>query len=129
MPRGASSPLFYLRHFFAWFLTLVPRSLLLNRTETLAAQAVADGESSVALYHGVASGGYGLLVALKKKEIGLGPIERCHSVPRCGVKKKGSIEDRESSVALGHRVALKKKKLNDRSRPERAVSLCATGWR
>ena len=66
---------------------------------------------------------------VKKKEIGLGPIERCHSVPRCGVKKKGSIEDRESSVALGHRVALKKKKLNDRSRPERAVSLCATGWR
>ena len=32
-------PLFYLRHFFARSLTLVPRSLLLNRTETLAAQA------------------------------------------------------------------------------------------
>ena len=104
VPRGARSPLFYLRHFFAWFLTLVHRSLLLNRTETLAAQAVADGESSVALCHGVASGGYGLLVALKKKkEIGLGPRERCHSVPRCSVKKK------------------------DRSRTERAVSLWATG--
>ena len=33
------SPLFYLRHFFARSLTLVPHSLLLNRTETLATQA------------------------------------------------------------------------------------------
>ena len=35
--------------------------------------------------------------------------------------------DRESSVTLCHGVVLKKKK--DRSRTERAVSLCATGWR
>ena len=55
-----------------------------NRTETLATQAVADRESIAALSHGVASGGYMLLVALKK---------------------------------------------GDRSRTERAVSLCATGWR
>ena len=40
VPRGARSPLFYLRHFFPWCLILVPRSLLLNR---------------VALCHGVAS--------------------------------------------------------------------------
>ena len=33
------SPLFYLRHFFARSLTLVPRSLNLNRTETLATEA------------------------------------------------------------------------------------------
>ena len=36
-----------------------PRSLLLNRTETLATRAMADRESSVALCHGV---------ALKKKK-------------------------------------------------------------
>ena len=51
-----------------------------------------------------------------------GPRERC----RGSVKKKGSVEDRESGVALCHGVALKKKK---RSRTERAVSLCATRWR
>ena len=112
MPRGAPSPLFYLRHFFAWFLTLVPRFLLLNSTETLAAQTVADGESSVALCHGVASGG-------------LGPKERCHSVPRCGVKKRidrGLREQCRSGPQGGV-----KKRMNDRSRPERAVSLYATG--
>ena len=107
VPRGAPSPL-YLRHFFGWCLTLVPRSLLLNRTETLATQAVADRESSVALCDGVASGGYGLLVALKKG-IGRGPRERCRSVPRGGVRKrKGSVADRESGVALCHGVVLKK---------------------
>ena len=78
-----------------------PRSWLLNRRETLATRAMADRESSVALCHGV---------ALKKKRIGRGPRERCRSVPRGGVKKK-------------------KKKERDRSRTERAVSLCATGWR
>ena len=56
-----------------------PRSLLLNRTETLATRAMADRESSVALCHGVA------------------------------LKKKGSVEDRESGVALCYKVALKKK--------------------
>ena len=54
-----------------------PRSLLLNRTETLATRAMADRESSVALCHG------------------------------------GGVE----------------KKKKDQSRNERAVSLCATGWR
>ena len=57
-----------------------------------------------------------------------GPREQCPSVPRGGVEKqKGSVEDRESGVALFHGVALKNKK--DRSRTERAVSLCSTGWR
>ena len=76
-------------------------------------------------------------------------------MPRGGVKKEKkekrerSVADRESSIALCHRVALKKereigrgpreqyrsvprgsvKKKKDRSRTERAVSLCATGWR
>ena len=72
-PRGAPSPLFYLLHFLARCLTLVPRSLL-NRTDALATQAMADRESVVG-------------VALKKR-IGRGPRERCRSVPRGGVKKK-----------------------------------------
>ena len=94
----------------------------------------------------------------KKKRIGRGPRERCRSVPRGGVKKKkgersvadressialchgmalkkkGSVEDRESGVALCHKVALKKKKREReteryRSGTERALSLSATGWR
>ena len=32
------SPLFYIKPFFAWSLTVVPRSLVLNGTETLATQ-------------------------------------------------------------------------------------------
>ena len=40
-----------------------------------------------ALCHGLASGGYGLLVALKKG-IGRGPRERCRSVPRGGVQQR-----------------------------------------
>ena len=82
-------------------LTIVPRSLLLNRTKTLATRAMADRESSVALCHGL---------ALKKKRIGRGPRERWRSVPRGGVKKK-------------------KERDRDRSRTERAASLYATGWR
>ena len=40
-----------------------------------------------------------------------GPREQCRSVPRGGVeKKKGSVEDRESGVALCHGVALKKRR-------------------
>ena len=97
---GCPLPALLLASFFRVGLTIVPRSFLLNRTETLATRAMADRESSVALCHGV---------ALKKK--------------------KGSVEDRESGVALCHGVALKKKKERDRSRTERAVSLCATGWR
>ena len=56
---GAPFPLFYLRHLFRAGLSIVPRSLLLNRTETLATRAMADRESGVALCHGV---------ALKKKK-------------------------------------------------------------
>ena len=74
-PRGAPSPLFYLRHFLARCLTLDPRSLL-NRTDALATQAMADRESVVGI----------------------------------ALKKKGSVEDRESGVAPCHGVALKKKK-------------------
>ena len=78
VPRGARSPLFNLRHFFfARSLTLVPRSLLLNRTETLATQAIADRERSVALCHRVAL----------KKRTGRGPREGV-AVPLGGVKKK-----------------------------------------
>ena len=43
-----------------------------------------------------------------------------------GVKKKGSVADRESGVALCHGVALKKKKIG---RGKKAVSLCAMGCR
>ena len=100
VPRGTPFQIFYLRHFFRKGLTIVPRSLLLNRTETLATRAMADRESSTALCHGVAL----------KKRIGRGPRERCHSVPQGGVKKKRERE-------------------RDRSWTERAVSLCATGWR
>ena len=64
--------------FFAQSLTLVPRSLLLNRTETLAMQGIADQKSGAALCHGVAS----------KKMIGRAPKEQCRSVPRGGVKEK-----------------------------------------
>ena len=34
VPRGAPFPLFYLRHFLRARLSIVPRSLLLNCTET-----------------------------------------------------------------------------------------------
>ena len=61
-------------------LATFPRSLLLNRTETLATRAMADRESSVALCHGVA--------LKKRREIGRGPREQYRSVPRDGVKKE-----------------------------------------
>ena len=81
MSLCAPLPLFYLRHFFRAGLSIVPRSLLLNRTETLATRAIADRESGVALCHGV---------ALKKKKgkkkmIGRGPRERCIVIPRFGI--------------------------------------------
>ena len=54
-----------------------------------------------------------------------GPRERCRSVPRGGVKKKKgerSVADRESSIALCHGMALKKKgSVEDR---ESGVALC-----
>ena len=114
-PRDAPSPLFYLRHFLARCLTLDPRSLL-NRTDALATQAMADRESVVG-------------VALKKKgsvedrESGVAP---CHGV---ALKKKKKVTDRESSFALCDEVAIKKKKeKNDRSRTGREVSLFPSIW-
>ena len=50
-----------------------------------------------------------------------GPREQGRPVPRVGVIKKGSVMDRESSVALCHGVALKKKMIGRRPR-ERCVS-------
>ena len=48
-------------------------------------------------------------------------------MPRGGVKKKGSAEDRESGVALCHKVAFKKKK-RERERlvadRESSIALC-----
>ena len=103
--------------FFSRGFDYVPRSLLLNRTKTLATRAMADRESSVALCHGVTL----------KKRIGGGPRERSHSVPQGGVKKKRerSVADRESSVALCHGVVKKEKGKKKRSvvDRERGVSL------
>ena len=49
-----------------------------------------------------------------------GPREQCRSVPRGGVeKKKGSVEDRESGVALCHKVALKKERESEIGRGPR----------
>ena len=79
--------------------------------------SVEDRESGVALCHGM---------ALRKKgsvEERESSIALCHGM---ALRKKGSVEDRESSIALCHGMALKRK---DRSRNERAVSLCAMGWR
>ena len=128
--------------FFRPGLTIFPRSLLLNRTETLATRAMADRESGVALCHGVAlkkkrisrgpreqyrsvpQGG------VKKERIGRGPRERCRSVPQGGVKKKKKQREREigrgpreqyRSVPRG---GVKKEttgKKNDRSWTEREV--------
>ena len=86
--------------------------------------SVEDRESGVALCHGV---------ALKKKKGERSVADRESSIALChgmALKKKGerSVEDRESSIALCHGMALKRKE-RDRSRTERAVSLCATGWR
>ena len=101
-----------------------PRSLLLNRTETLATRAMADRESSIALCHGMALKKKG---SVEDRESG---VALCHGVV---LKKKRErlVADRESGVALHHKVAFKKKKERerDRWRTERAVSLSATGWR
>ena len=61
-------------------------------------------------------------VKKERREIGRGPREQYRSVPRDGVKKKGSVEDRESSIALCHGMALKEKgSVEDR---ESGVALC-----
>ena len=99
MARGAPFPLFYLRHFFRAGLSNVPRSLLLNCTETLATRAMADRENSVALCHGVVlkkrdRSRTERAVSLPrgdvkkdkgKKMIGCGPRERCSAIPRFGI--------------------------------------------
>ena len=85
--------------------------------------SVEDRESGVALCHGMALKKKGeRSVADRESSIAL-----CHGM---ALKKKGerSVADRESSIALCHGMALKRKE-RDRSRTERAVSLCATGWR
>ena len=102
VPRGAPFLLFFLAPFFRELFDSRSSFFAPNRTETLATQAVADRESSAALCHGVASAGYMLLVALKKK---------------------GSVADRESGVALCHGVALKKKKKGERSVADRESSI------
>ena len=88
---------------------------MLNCTDALATQAMADRESVVG-------------VALKKK----GSVEdRESSVALChGVAlKKKKVADRESSFALCDEVALKKKKeKNDRSRTGRELSLFPSIW-
>ena len=77
-------------------------------------------ESGVALCH---------WVALKQNgSVADWESTKYHSVPR-GCVKKGLVADRGSDVALCHGMALKRKKLNDRSLTERAVSVYATGWR
>ena len=50
-------------------------------------------------------------VKKERREIGRGPREQYRSVPRDGVKKKRerSVEDRESSIALCHGMALKER--------------------
>ena len=99
---GCPLPALLLAPFFFFFrarLTTVPRSLLLNRTETLATRAMADRESGVALCH---------KVALKKREreIACGPREQYRCVPRGGVKKEKKGKkmigrgSRESCIAI-----------------------------
>ena len=105
VPRGAPSPLFYLRHFFRVVFDS-RSSFFAPKPHGNACYAGCGGRRKQC--RSVPRGGVRRLWApggvKKRKEIGLGPREQCHSVPRCGVKKK------------------------DRSRTERAVSLWATGW-
>lgn len=103
VPQGAPSPFFCWHHFFARCLTLLPRSLVLSHTETIAMQAITDRESSVALCH---------RVVLKKGSV----ADRESGVILClGVAlKKGSVAIHVTGVAPCHRVAFKKK-MNDQS--------------
>ena len=103
VPRGAPSPFFCWHHFFARCLTLLPRSLVLNHTETIAKQAITDRESSVALCH---------RVVLIKESV----ADRESGVTLClGVAlKKGSVAIQVTGVAPCHGVAFKTK-MNDQS--------------
>ena len=117
MSLCAPLPLFYLRHFFRAGLSIVPRSLLLNRTETLATRAKADRESSVTLCHGVVLKKKG---SVEDRESG---VALCHGM---ALKKKGSVEDRESGVALRHKVALKHRGgAEEATAPAYFVKFCA----
>ena len=103
VPRGAPSPFFCWHHFFARCLTLLPRSLVLNHTETIAMQAIMDRESSVALCH---------RVVLKKGSV---PDRESGVILCLGVAlKKGSVAIHVTGVAPCHGVAFKKK-MNDQS--------------
>ena len=73
-------------------------------------------KSGVALYHGV-----------PPSRSLLAPFPHSLLLNRTETLATRAKADRESSVTLCHGVVFKKKK--DRSRTERAVSLCATGWR
>ena len=88
--HGVPLTVLVLASFFARSLTIIPRPLLLNRTETLTTQATGDRESSVALCHGV---------ALKKKTIGRRPRERCVSFPRFGIDN--ALQDRKERKTKG----------------------------
>ena len=77
--------------FFRAGLTIVPLSLLLHRTKTLATRAMADRESSVALCHGLA--------LKKKKRVGRGPRER----PRPRERDRSRTERAVSLYATGWR--------------------------
>lgn len=103
VPRGAPSPFFCWHHFFAWCLTLLPRSLVLNHTEMIAMQAITDREGSVALCH---------RVVLIKGSV----ADRESGVTLClGVAlKKGSVAIQVTCVAPCHGVAFKTK-MNDQS--------------
>ena len=103
VPGGAPSLFFCWHHFFARCLTLLPRSLVLNHTETIAMQAITDRESSVALCH---------RVVLIKGSV----ADRESGVTLClGVAlKKGSVAIQVTGVAPCHGVAFKTK-MNDQS--------------
>ena len=86
--------------------------------------SVEDRESGIALCHKVA------FKKEREREIGRGPREQYRSVPRGGVRKETigrGPRERCRSVPQGG--VKKKKRERDRSRTERVVSLCATGWR
>ena len=103
VPWGAPSPFFCWHHFFARCLTLLPCSLVLNHTKTIAMQAITDRESSVALCH---------RVVLIKGSV----ADRESGVTLClGVAlKKGSVAIQVTGVAPCHGVAFKTK-MNDQS--------------
>ena len=66
----------------------------------------------------------------REREIGRGPREQYRSVPRGGVRKEGiGRGPRERCRSVPQDGVKKRERERDRSRTERVVSLCATGWR